>query len=519
MSQFALKTRLPAYLRTEQQRITKIAEDFGLDFFPTIFEMTTYGQMSELAAFGGFPTRYPHWRFGMEYERLRKSAEYGLSRIYEMVINNNPSYAYLLEGNSLTDQRLVMAHVLGHVDFFKNNFCFAATDLDTMGKTIDPSTRTSDYNPNRRWIDKIANHGSRISRHHARHGIDKVESFIDHVLSLENLIDPWSPFNAPAPVRLEDDDDEPIEVPRLAAKDYMESYINPEDYIEEKRKELEEKREREKSFPAHPRRDVLRFLLEHAPLERWERDVVHIIRAEAYYFVPQMQTKIMNEGWASYWHSKMMTEKILDASEIVDYADRNAGVMATSPGQLNPYKLGVELYRHIESRWNKGQFGREWERCDSLDDKKAWNMQLGLGRDKIFQIRKLYNDVTFIDEFLTPEFVAAQKLYTFGYSGKSGNYEIESREFQKVKDKLLFSLTNFGNPIIRVIDANYSNRGELLLEHEHMGVDLRRDYAQAALAALVRCWKRPVAVATTVDKKPVLVRYDGSEHSESPYKV
>ncbi len=520
MSQFALKTRLPAYLRTEQQRITKIAEDFGLDFFPTIFEMTTYDQMSELAAFGGFPTRYPHWRFGMEYERLRKSAEYGLSRIYEMVINNNPSYAYLLEGNSLTDQRLVMAHVLGHVDFFKNNFCFAATDLDTLGKTIDPSNRTADYNPNRRWIDKIANHGSRISRHHARHGIDKVESFIDHVLSLENLIDPWSPFNAPAPVRLDDDeDDEPIEVPRLAAKDYMESYINPADYIEKKRQELEEKREREKSFPAHPRRDVLRFLLDHAPLERWEHDVVHIIRSEAYYFVPQMQTKIMNEGWASYWHSKMMTEKIVDASEIVDYADRNAGVMATSPGQLNPYKLGVELYRHIESRWNKGQFGREWERCDNLDDKKAWNMQLGLGRDKIFQIRKLYNDVTFIDEFLTPEFVAAQKLYTFGYSGKTGNYEIESREFQKVKDKLLFSLTNFGNPIIRVIDANYSNRGELLLEHEHMGVDLRRDYAQAALAALVRCWKRPVAVATTIDKKPVLVRYDGSEHSESPYKV
>jgi len=165
MSQFALKTRLPRYLREEQDRIEAIARGFGLDFFPTIFEMASYDQMNELAAFTGFPTRYPHWRFGMEYERIRKTSEYGLSRIYEMVINNNPAYAYLLEGNSLTDQRLVIAHVLGHVDFFKNNFCFAATDLDALGSTIDPSSRPPDYDPNRRWIDKMANHGSRISRH------------------------------------------------------------------------------------------------------------------------------------------------------------------------------------------------------------------------------------------------------------------------------------------------------------------------------------------------------------------
>ncbi len=519
MSQFALKTRLPRYLRVEQERIQKVAEDYGLDFFPTIFEMTKYHQMSELAAFGGFPTRYPHWRFGMEYERLSKSSEYGLSRIYEMVINNNPSYAYLLEGNSLTDQRLVMAHVFGHVDFFKNNFCFRATDLDKIGSVIDPSTRDPNYNPNRRWIDKMANHGSRVSRHIARYGIDRVESFVDHCLSLENLIDPWGPFKGRRKVKEETEDEEPIEVPRLAAKDYMDPYINPESYIAAQKRKLEEARDQEKKFPPEPWRDVLEFLIEHAPLERWERDVLSIVRAEAYYFVPQMQTKIMNEGWASYWHSKMMTEKVLTAAEIIDYADRNAGVMASSPGQLNPYKLGVELYRHIEERWNKGQFGREWEECDNLDHKKMWDMQLGLGRDKIFQVRALYNDVTFIDEFLTPEFVREQKLYTFGYSPKNGVYEIESRQFQAVKHKLLFSLTNAGNPIIEVVDANFQNRGELLLKHDHQGVDLQRDYAEAALNALVRCWKRPAAVATVMDKKDVLLRFDGSEHGEQPYKV
>lgn len=519
MSQFALKTRLPRYLRVEQERIQKIAEDFGLDFFPTIFEMTKYHQMSELAAFGGFPTRYPHWRFGMEYERLSKSSEYGLSKIYEMVINNNPSYAYLLEGNSLTDQRLVMAHVYGHVDFFKNNFCFRATDLDKIGSMIDTSKRDPNYDPNRRWIDKMANHGSRVSRHIARHGIDKVEGFIDHCLSLENLIDPWAPFKGKRKPKEESEDDEPIEVPRLAAKDYMDPYINPESYIEEQKRKLQEAKDQEKRFPPNPWRDVLEFLIEHAPLERWERDVLSIVRAEAYYFVPQMQTKIMNEGWASYWHSKMMTEKILTAAEIIDYADRNAGVMATAPGQLNPYKLGVELYRHIEERWNKGRFGREWEECDNLDFKKSWDMQLGLGRDKIFQVRALYNDVTFIDEFLTPDFVREQKLYTFGYSNKNGVYEIESRQFNEVKQKILFSLTNFGNPIIQVVDANFQNRGELLLAHDHQGIDLQKDYAEAALTALVRCWKRPCAVATVLDKKDVLIRFDGSEHSEQPYTV
>src|SRR5271156_4786281 len=159
MSEFALKTALPAYLREEQSRIERLAADAGLDFFPVVFEILSYDQMNEIAAYGGFPNRFPHWRYGMEYERLAKSYEYGLSKIYEMVMNNNPSYAYLLEGNSLTDQKLVMCHVFGHVDFFKNNFAFRATDLDAVEHIADPVGRRKDgYDPNRRWVDKMANH-------------------------------------------------------------------------------------------------------------------------------------------------------------------------------------------------------------------------------------------------------------------------------------------------------------------------------------------------------------------------
>ncbi len=413
--------------------------------------------MNEVAAYGGFPTRYPHWRFGMDYEQLSKSYEWGMSKIYEMVINTNPSYAYLLEGNSLVDQKTVMAHVCAHVDFFKHNFFFSKT--------------------NRKMIDAMANHAALVRRHMANVGQDEVENFLDVALSLENLIDPMSVYLVSRP---SDKSAAPAGVAdsRMPAKNYMDKFINPPEYLEAQRKKQEEAKQKQKHrFPERPQRDVLWFLIEHAPLDKWQRHCLEIVRDEAYYFAPQAMTKIMNEGWASYWHSKILTEKALTAAEIIDYAEANAGVMATSPGRLNPYKLGVELYRNIEERWNKGQFGKEWEECDSMEQKRNWDRRLGLGRKKIFEVRKLYNDVTFIDEFFTLEFCVEQKFYSFGFSERSGNWEIMSREFKKVKEQLLRMLTNRGQPVIVVEDGNLDNRSELLLRHVHDGVDL--DGAQA----------------------------------------
>jgi len=315
-SSFLKPSSLPRYLREEQMKVEKAARAEGLDFFPTEFEILSYDRINEIAAFGGFPTRYPHWRFGMEYERLSKSYEYGLSKIYELVINTNPSIAYLLEGNSLTDQKLVMCHVYGHVDFFKNNFSFRSTDLNSLGEVVGTELkRGADYDPNRRWIDKLANHGSVIRRLQARQGVETVETFIDACLSLENLVDPQSMYvrrteksvhkNA-LETHTEEDPRLPQEpeVPRLKSKDYMENFINPGDQIDAQRERLKsEAAQAKEAYPAHPEQDVLLWLLREAPLEKWERAVLTIIREEAYYFLPQMQTKIMNEGWASYHHS------------------------------------------------------------------------------------------------------------------------------------------------------------------------------------------------------------------------
>ncbi len=488
---------LPAHLRDMQEEIEGYARDYGLDFFPIVYEVLDYKTMNEVAAYGGFPTRYPHWRFGMDYEQLSKGYEYGLQKIYEMVINTNPSYAYLLEGNSLVDQKTVMAHVCAHVDFFKHNYYFSKT--------------------NRKMIDGMANHAARVRRHIARHGIENVENFIDVCLSIENLIDPMSPYIAreSKPAAVDENGDEVVEeVPRLRAKQYMDSYINPPEFIEKQKRKQEEQRKQAKRFPEEPSRDVLRFLIQHAPIERWQRDVLEIIRAEAYYFAPQAMTKIMNEGWATYWHSKIMTERASSAAEIIDYADACSGILATAPGQLNPYKLGVELLRHVETRWNKGQFGKEWNDCDDIALKSTWDRRTGRGREKIFEVRRLHNDVTFIDEYFTLEFCLEQKFYTFGFNERSGNWEIMSREFQKVKQQMLRSLTNRGQPFIYVEDGNFENRGELLLRHRHEGMDLKMDYAADTLKNLHVVWTRPVNLLTKVDGKGRLLRFDDSGYSD-----
>jgi stage V sporulation protein R len=492
------ETRLPANLRSLQEEIEGYAREYGLDFYETIFEVLDADDLNEVAAYGGFPTRYPHWSFGMAYEELKKGYDYGLSKIYEMVINNDPCYAYLMRCNHVVDQKLVMAHVYGHCDFFKNNHYFGHTS--------------------RKMMDEMANHGNRIRRHVEKYGEDEVEAFMDKCMSIDDLIDVHS---TAIKRRLEvsrydfsPEKDEEVQVTRFQSKDYMDEYVNPRELLKKEEDERKQLREQQaKNFPEHPEKDVLLFLIEHAPLKGWQRDVLSIVRDEAYYFAPQGQTKIMNEGWASYWHSTIMTTKALHPSEVVDYCDHHCGTMAPYRGRINPYKLGIELYRDIEERWNTGRFGKEYDDCDDLAKKRTWDKQLGLGRKKIFDVRRVHNDITFIDTFLTPEFCQENRYFSYLFNEQAGQYFIDSREFAKIKERLLFGLTNFGKPWIYVVDGNYRNRGELLLRHEYNGVDLKLNHAADTLANIQFIWSRPVHLQTVVDDKPTLLSYDGTDHT------
>jgi len=485
---------LPGPLEEARQHIEGIAKGYGLDFFDTIFEVCTYEEINMLAAYGGFPTRYPHWRFGMEYLEMNKSYEFGLSKIYEMVINTDPSYAYLMDCNLMVDQKLVMAHVFGHVDFFKNNLWFAPT--------------------NRKMLDQMANHATKVRKIIDRQGAAEVEAFIDMCLSLDNLIDPFLPHIKRSRV-LTEEDKEAAEIDgsigRLPAKSYMDPHINPPEFLAAQRKKRDDELKKMRSFPEEPTRDILGFLLEHAQLQRWQQDILQIIRDEAYYFAPQAQTKIMNEGWATFWHTKLMTTEILDDSEVIDYCDHHSGTVHMQPGQLNPYKMGVELFRHIEERWNKGRFGKEWMECEDPTTRKKWDTGAGLGREKIFEVRRTHNDITFLDTFLTAEFCREQGFFTTTFDPKANEWVVDSHEFDDIKRQLLQMLATKGTPRVYVVDANANNRGEMRLVHDHEGLDIQMDWASPTLGNLAKMWGRPVHLETLLDGRPIVITHDGSE--------
>jgi stage V sporulation protein R len=493
---------LPSELECIQEEIEGYARDYGLDFYETIFEILDFKQLNEVASFMGFPNRYPHWRFGMEYERLSKSYAYGLHKIYEMVINNDPCYAYLLQCNNFVDQKIVMAHVYAHCDFFKNNFWFSKT--------------------NRKMMDEMANHATKVRKYIDKYGYTEVEDFVDMCLSIDDLIDRHAPFierrNRKAFQDLDGSEDEQT-VKKIRSKDYMEEYINPQEFIEMQQRRIDEEKVKKRTYPENPEQDVLLFLIENAPLENWQREILALIREESYYFAPQGQTKIMNEGWATYWHSKIMTQRALKDSELIDYADHHSGTVATQPSRINPYKLGLELFKDIEDRWNKGKFGKDYEECDSIEEKKNWEKNLGLGREKIFEVRRIHNDVTFIDTFMTEEFCHEQKLFVYKYNPDQRAYVITDRNFKKVKQQLLFSLTNFGQPFIFVKESNYENRGELYLHHRHEGIDLKEDYAKETLKNIQRIWSRPVFLETVVEGRGKIFKFDGEKHSERNFSL
>lgn len=406
------RSRLTAELAGWAERIERVARSHGLDFFPVEFELLDATDVNGLAAYGGFPVRYPSWRFGMEFERLEKGYHWGLSKIYELVINNDPVVAYLVRSNSLLEQKLVMAHVFGHADFFKHNCWFAGAE--------------------RHMLDRMAAHATLVRRRIDRMGIEPVERFLDLALSVENLLDPYLPLRR-----------------RLQAG--AQSSGAPST-----------------AGSTPPTFDVIGFLCAHAPLEDWQREILELVRDEAYYFQPQRMTKIMNEGWASYWHSRILTGGVLGASEIVDFADCHSGATASSPGRLNPYKLGIELFRYAERR----------------------------GED-ILRLRRVHDDASLIDELLDDEFVASQRMFVYSRNARSGKAEVEARDTRKVKERLLADLSWGGLPRIEL--AGVDEGRVLRLVHHHDGRDLQLSKARETLLRVASLWSGPALLDTRTE--------------------
>lgn len=481
-----------------------LARDYGLTSFPIKFIPLSPKELNAVAAYDGFPKRMPHWGYGMEFESIHTRHKWGQSKIYELVINTNPVIAYLLSTNTMMDQKLVMIHVCGHADFFFNNAWFQPTD--------------------RSMLDQMANNATRVQRYVNRLGESKVEDFTDVCLSLNNLIDPYlAHIKRQYPKQDEKDFEDSIPVPKLKANAYMDKYINTEEFIQLQKQKLRENQEKRRKFPEDPTRDILGFLVDNAPkLERWQRNLLAMVREEAYYFAPQMMTKIMNEGWATYIHSKFMTGGLCDHSEIVDYCDSQSRVLAQGRS-LNPYRLGVALYRDIEERWDKGRHGLMYDRCDNLEKRANWDTGAMKGKEKIFQVRATHNDLTFLDTFLTPEFCKQEKLFSWKPNSYNPSYIEIEREFSKVKTKFLHMLANGGQPVIQIDTngGNYENKGELKMTHVHDGQELDSEKGKHTLENIFKLWARPVHIETIeVNQKsgevtPVLWTYNGREHTKA----
>ena len=420
---------------------------------------------------------------------MKTQYDYNLSRIYELVINTDPCYAFLLEGNSLVQNKLVIAHVLGHCDFFKNNARFRHTS--------------------RYMVESMSNAAERIRSYEFKYGRDQVESFLDSVISLQEHINPNHYIK-----KEKEQDKKPKKgcsggCGKCGSHD-GESKASPYDDLWSLEKpdnegcggKCKKEQQSKKKFPESPEKDLLLFFMQYAKeLEDWQRDIISIIRDEMLYFWPQMETKIMNEGWASYWHMRIMREIDLDETEAIEYAKMNAGVLAPSKVRLNPYYLGIKIFEDIEKRWDN----------PSEEEKERYGRPGGEGRQKIFEVRATENDQSFLRNYLTKELVDDLDLYLFRRVGY--DWKITDKDWETVRDGLVSNLTNCSFPYIVVEDGDYNKQGELYLKHCYEGVELDVFYMEKTFPHVFKIWGRPVHLETVLDNKSVLCSFTGEKQS------
>ena len=676
--------RFSTELKLWKYKIERIARRFGLDFYPIMYIIVTPQEMSEIVARHGFPTTPHHWRYGQESLWWKKRFRFGLGRIYELVLNTVPAYAYLLQLNDVITQKAVMAHVCGHVDMNKNNAYFRPT--------------------NRNMVNAMASDALRVEKMFELVGRDRVKEFYDFILSFEWFIDQNSLYiKRRPPLKSEEErtkDREERKIPkRIEPREelpgYMDEFLNPPEWIDEERARLSEELQEEADIergaiiPPEPTKDILGFFMRYAPLESWQKELIAMIRRHSYYSAPMGRTRLMHEGWATFWEEEIMTEAgMISSGELTQFSEELAGVQRKHGG-INPYRLGYEIWKDIKFRWDTGRHGTIWDECQYRQVKERWeefavfktiadkidlnsdefwkqwnefssfveelkagnlgypreifirnqwtkeylipvwlryqNRQLqwqknsqireemepleleaallakeleklspdtaeeelkmkarhdiyeragrmdlwlltpddlkqeegalsplisfderfkngetnypaipipeewpewavkccdefclGIGNEKIFEVRSTYDDLMFLEEFFTKDF-CEEKQYFF-YKAKQvwdyqtytqrKRYVIESRSFRRIKKRLLFQYTNFYLPVIRIEDANFDNNGELYLVHEHQGVDLdfwSKDemYMKDVLRRLFKMWggKKLVHLETIITQK------------------
>ncbi|MDR3602713.1 MAG: SpoVR family protein [Desulfosporosinus sp.] len=468
-------------LNSIAQDIAQVARGMGLDFYPVNFEIVPAEALYTFGAYG-MPVRFTHWSFGKAFYRMKTQYDLNLSRIYELVINTNPAYAFLLEGNRLIQNKLVIGHVYAHVDFFKNNCYFSRTPKD--------------------MVERMGAHAEKIRDYELKYGREKVEQTLDAVLAIQEHVDARSHIGPNRKMK----NSPKINVPGNDGSQACKSHLCTENHAcggncsgncttKEQSKGDSQKKTRTKSaslpyedlwgdlledececLPQPEYEDLLLYIIKFAPgLEEWQRDIVGIVREESFYFYPQIETKIINEGWATFWHARIMRELDLNDAEALEFALMHSQVVQPSRMGLNPYYLGVKIWEYLA---------------------KSKTMP------ELFEIRESENDLSFIRNHLTSELVEELNLFNFRKVG--AHWQVTENEWEKVRDNLVQQLVNGGHPRIVVLEGDYEGKGGLYLKHCHEGSDLDIVYLEKTLSLVQFLWGKLVGLETVIDTKKVL---------------
>lgn len=459
-------------LKERAKWLKEKARELGLDFFPINFEVVPEEVMLEIQSYG-LPTRARHWSYGQSYEYQKIYGQMGLSKVYEVVLNNDPSYAFLLDSNTDVVNTMVIAHVIGHVHFFKNNYLFKTTDRKMVYHAAERATRIEDY------ITK--------------YGIERVERIMDIGFAIDKNIDwhkglyrkPYPPKKKILRRRIEGEFDDVLGIDDPI---YKEVVVNDK-------------------FPPTPEYDLIWFLSNYADMEPWEKDVLEIIREESFYFYPQYNTKIMNEGFASYMHAELMylmDEKELSAHEHMDFCKVHERVVQPGRDQLNinPYFLGFTIFNDIKKRW---------------DEKYKQGESNITGFEKILEVVANEDDISFLRGYLTQELVDELEMFTYRTykDRRSDEYvEIMSKNADDVVESIVEKIYHYTAPLVKITDASPSG-----MELEHASTEigtLDPKHLNKVMGYLYELWGSVVDLKT-IDDEGMVMHYTYDELGFSDY--
>lgn len=539
---------MPSDLLKERfAELEKLAKAAGIEYYDIQFFEVPSIVIYEVASYG-LPTRYSHWSFGRAFSHQKTQGEMGFSKIYELILNNNPSYAFLDTSNTETANLMICAHCIGHSAVFANNIMFREADETNM-------------------VQVAKRHAEVIDQYRKDYGDDEVDEWLDVALALEHHIDVYKRRRRERyPARH-------IEYKERQAGEWEDLVPNKDPLVQ--------KKVVGSHLPPHPEKDILWFLSEYASLETWQKRIFEIVRRESYYFFPQFKTKIIHEGYASFWHAELMNQYALGddndfgakgikhpltAEEHLDFLSLHEKVVqpglkmplkvdkieidpygrptgrkirAWNPNieknpnlfyyatRINPYYVGFRMFRDIRERWDK--YFEQGYREDEWGTKIPVTIN---GLQKIREVMESEDDISFFRNYLTEELSDELHLFAYGSPDKykddyrtqndlnkkqkdslseqdkiNKTVEVRTKNVKDVVDAMARARANYGVPAIQI--RRVDSDGTLRLEHvrdDKTNLDL--GYAEQTLRYIYRAWGRPVELIRKNPGHTDLLKYD-----------